>query len=146
MPERLISWIICIAALFGVGATYAGLPRGFDPGRNHPGWPRRYAALKESLGPAAAVVLVADDPGGTPPYKAFRAQFVLAPAVISRRNLDRLDVRRLASMPFVLDASSRASLDSMIQDVRAETSGSGVQISVERVLQTLAVIRRRDLP
>lgn len=147
MPvRRVVSWIVCLAALCGAGVTYSTLPHDFDPGPNHPGWLQRYEALKDHVGPAPEVMLVADDSGGTPRYKVFRAQFVLAPAVIRGRSLDSLDIRRLDSMPLVLDASSTASLDDMVRDVRGRAARRGIEVSVERALRTLAVVRSREAP
>lgn len=141
---RLFFWIACLASLAGAGRTLASLPFGFEAPAEHPGWVARYGELASRLEGVPRALFVADDPGGTPKYKLFRAQFVLGPTVLlDRPSLDAVRPRQLVSVPLVLDASTAEGLEAALAHLRERSIPERVELIVERAPRRLAVVRAR---
>lgn len=146
-PSGILLRAVCVAAICGSLAGLSRLPYDFEPGRHHPGWIRRYEVLTEPLRGERAALLVSDDQGGTPKYKAFRAQFTLAPVVIQYRDrLATVDLAHVLGTPLVIDASSPASADEMVAELERRARRDGVELIVRRLPFNLVVVRARVGP
>lgn len=141
---RILLWTAAAAALAAGERTVAGLPFGFDPGPDHPGWVARYGELAGELGDAPRAFFVADDAEGTPKYKLFRAQFVLGPTVLQdRSSIETVRPGLLLSVPLVLDGSSTESLERSLARLQERAGAERVELIVDRYPRWLAVVRAR---
>jgi hypothetical protein len=143
LTSRLAIAAACVAIVIGGWLSVLGLPWEFVPPTPNPQWEARYESLLPLVaGEPRVLFLQQENDAGV--HRLFRAQFVLAPAVIEERaTLDKVQIRQLLLRPLILDFREPGALKAALASLRATAERERLELAVERPLPQLAVVRAR---